>query len=339
MRIRITNRLSLAGTLPVLMLLASGCLTNDWEEKEQYEEKLIQEYLAANNISEDAKTEGGIYYVEKRPGNGSSPVLDDYVVLGYVGYYLDGDYIHETNYDSLKDDWGVAEIFTNFVYGPSKFRYGYSIQGINEGLSLMKEGGKSIMVIPSDKAYYDFQPLVYEIELLRVIPDPVEYEDSVLQVYRDEQGFDATTEYLYKGDTLWFKETLTPDPTDLRTVQENDTVLFRFTGRLVDGFGAEVKDDRIFDTSIGDDVEVINILFKSSGPVIRSGKMLAFPTGLIAAIDSMRAGTHATAVLPYDVAFDDDGLFDSLHGYAIVPQYQTVVYDIEVQEIRPPAGK
>ena len=55
---------------------------------------------------------------------------------------------------------------TYFVYGPLKFEYGFSITGINEGLALMKEGGKAELLLPSDKAFYDFNPMIYEIELL-----------------------------------------------------------------------------------------------------------------------------------------------------------------------------
>ena len=190
------------------------------------------------------------------------------------------------------------------------------------------------MVIPSSLAYFDCKPLVYDIELFKVIKNPVQYEDSVLLVYRDENGFDESTQY----QDIWFRETLTPDPLDIRTVQANDTVLFRFTGKLVDGYGNTVTASRIFDTNT-DDANPLKVVYNTSNLTIKSGKILSVPKGLITALDTMREGTHATVVLPYSQAFDDDGLKDPNYDYIIVPQYQTVVYDIIVEDIRPPAGK
>jgi FKBP-type peptidyl-prolyl cis-trans isomerase len=318
----------LAGILPFLV---SGCLNNEWQQKEDHENELIKNYLKENGITEDQKTEGGIYYVELVPGTGQSPVLNDYVVINYVGRYIENNIILETSYDSLKDDWPLADSYEYYLFGPLKIKFGYSITGLNEGLSLMKEGGKSLLVIPSDKAFYDFNPMTYEVELIKVIKDPVAYEDSVLNEYLTLKGFDTTTFYR----NIYFKETFTPDPGDERTVGPNDTVLMRFTGRLVDGFSGQLADNRVFDTNTDDDNPLKMVFDKA----VISGKILAIPDGLKIAIDSMRVGTHATAILPYEEAFGDDGLYSGTYGYSIVPKYQTVVYDLIVEDIRPGPGK
>jgi hypothetical protein len=57
------------------------------------------------------------------------------------------------------------------------------------------------------------------------------------------------------------------------------------------------------------------------------------------AIDSMRQGTHATAVLPYNEAFGENGLVNSMYYYTVIPRYQTVVYDIIVEAIKPPTSE
>jgi FKBP-type peptidyl-prolyl cis-trans isomerase len=321
--------------LPVLLsLMVSGCLKNEWDEKEQHEKEVIQTYLTDHNITEDQKTEGGIYYVEQVAGTGLSPRNNNYVVINYTGRYLENGSIHETTYDSLKGDWPNASLYSFFVYGPLRFQYGYSIAGINEGLSLMKEGGKASLVIPSDKAFYDFNPLVYDVELIKVIRDPVVYEDSVFHVYLAEKNYDSTMWYISGNDTIYFKETVTPDPNDERTVQAGDTIYFRYNGRLVDGFSPVIKDDRVFDSNM-DQAKPIKYVYGQS--VILSGSMLAFPTGLKLALDTMRSGTHATALLHYKQAFGDKGLFSTIYGYTIVPKYQTVVYDVIVESIRPPS--
>lgn len=322
------------GPIFLLFLMVTGCFKNALEECENLENKLITNYLTVTSISQDQRTPGGIYYVERDAGTGLSPVKDDYILVDFVCRYIETNAIQETSYDSLKDEWTASSVFKDYVYGPMKFKFGYTIAGLNEGIGLMKEGGKATMVIPSSLAYFDCKPLVYDIELLKVIKDPVSYEDSVLLVYRDEYGFDESTAY----KDIWFRETLTPDPSDLRTVQANDTVLFRFTGKLVDGYGSSVVDNRIFDTNT-DDANPLRVVYNATSLTIKSGKILSVPKGLVAALDTMRKGTHATVVLPYTQAFDDDGLKDPKYGYIIVPQYQTVVYDLIVEDIRPPAGK
>lgn len=330
-------------TLPVILLtgftllLAAGCLNNEWEDSQNHEQDMIQNYLQENNIPEESKTAGGIYFVEQDTGYGLAPLKDDYIIINYVGRKIEDNSIHETTYDSLKDEWPAARSYTYYVYGPVKFVFGYSISGLNEGISLMNEGGKATMVIPSDKAFYDFIPYVYDIELIKVIKDPVEYEDSVLLAYRTENGFEDETTKL-KDKNVWFRETVTPDPGDQRTVENNDTVLLRFNGRLVDGFGSELMDNRIFDSNT-DDTNPLKLVFSSTSPKVVSGSILSLPKGLVAAIDTMRIGTHATAVLKYDQAFEDKGLYSTQHGYIIVPKYQTIVYDIVVEDIRSSARK
>ncbi len=87
----------------------SGCVTNDWAEKEQNEKDLIAAYVKDNGITEDQKTENGIYFIEKVAGTGLSPKEDDFVVINYTGRYLEDNRIHETSYDSLKGEWDNAD--------------------------------------------------------------------------------------------------------------------------------------------------------------------------------------------------------------------------------------
>jgi len=320
-------------SLPLLVsVFFTSCVKDDWKESKRAETELLENYLRENNISEDSKTEGGIYFIEEDAGTGLSPANNDYVVINYVGRYLVDGSIHETNYYSLKADWANSQYYTFFVFAPLKFRYGFSIPGINEGLAMMKEGGKATLIIPSDKAFYDFNPLEYEVELLNVIKDPVAWEDSILAVYIAENGYDSTTLF----QNIYFRETLTPNPGDTRTVQPNDTVIFRYTGRYVTGYSGQLNDTVIFDTNTDDMVSLKLVYGKNE---IIKGSILAMPKGLVSALDSMRAGTHATAVLPFTEAFGTDGLVSGIYGYTIVPRYQTVIYDIILEDIRPPLGK
>jgi FKBP-type peptidyl-prolyl cis-trans isomerase FkpA len=332
------HSLILAASL-ISLLLPLACVKDDEEERKRHEKEVIQKYLSDNGVAEDKKTEGGIYFIEETPGNGASPVEGDYVIINYAGKYLEGLKIRETNYDSLKSQWSAAATYENFLFGPSIIPFGQNVSGINEGLSMMREGGKATLIIPSDKAFYDYNPLLYEIELLKVVRNPVTYADSLLEAYLAENGFDASTLMIKGNDTIWFKEILTPDPSDTVTVETNDEVYFRFAGLLIDEFRDTSNDT--FDTNFGLADDPIMLIYGKTK--ISSGSMITpstgFPAGLSMALDSMRQGTHAMAVLPYNQAFGYKGLINSTYRYTIIPTYQHVVYDIILDDIVNPAKK
>jgi FKBP-type peptidyl-prolyl cis-trans isomerase FkpA len=311
------------------VLLLAGCVKNDNEKDKKRENELIKKYLDDNGISTDTKTDGGIYFVEDVAGTGLSPVKNDFVIVNYTGRYLEGNVIHETTYKALESEWPASSTFKDYVYGPAKFQAGYSISGINEGLSLMKEGGKATMVLPSEKAFYDDNPMVYEIELLKVIKDPVASEDLILTAYLNSISYGDTTFYngiYYNEDTVGHGN----------FVASGDTVFFWFKGTLVDAFSGTFTDDRVFDSNFGDAEPLKLVLGKSSA---LSGVILSIPKGLNTALDTLRVDSYAKVVLPYTEAFGDKGLINSVYRYTIVPKYQTVVYYIKIKDIRPGAKK
>jgi FKBP-type peptidyl-prolyl cis-trans isomerase len=329
MMIRI-GRFRLLQLTIVLAFFASGCVNNDWAEKEQKEKDLIAAYMKENGITEEQKTENGIYYIEKKAGTGLSPKEDNFVVINYTGRYIENNRIHETSYDSLKSQWDNAETYEYFVYGPLKFEYGFSIAGINEGLALMKEGGKAELLLPSDKAFYDFNPMVYEIELLKVITD-APHEDSLVMVqYLTQIGWDTTNYYDETG--VYVEETHVADPNDTHYFQSGDTLYFKYEGKLLDGYGSTVKDERVFDSNMGNDKTVKYVHGQQSYE--KGSFMLGFPQALRSSLDTLRLGCTATFVLPWGKAFGDKGLINSQYGYIIVPKYQTVVYNIEAVDLR-----
>ncbi len=318
----------------MLMILAvSGCIKNDWEEKEQKEKDLIAAYMSEHGITEEQRTENGIYFLEEVAGTGLSPKEDDYVIINYTGRYLEGNRIHETSYDSLKDEWDNADNYDYFVYGPLKFEYGYSIAGINEGLSLMKEGGKASLLLPSDKAFYDFNPMIYEIELLKVISDPALDDSLVMEKYLSQAGWDSINNY-YEKTNVYVEETHVANPADDHYFQTADTLFFKYTGKLLDGYGPDVT-ERVFDSNMETNATVKYI---HGQPTYEKGSfMLGFPAALRSSLDTLRLGSRAKFLLPSVTAFGDKGLINSQYGYIIVPKYQTVVYEIEVLDLQSPA--
>jgi FKBP-type peptidyl-prolyl cis-trans isomerase len=312
----------------------SGCVTNDWAEKEQKEKDLIAAYVKDNGISEEQKTENGIYFIEETAGTGLAPKAKDFVVINYTGRYLaDTNHLHETSDITLKDEWENASTYKYFVYGPLKFEYGFSIAGINEGLSLMKEGGKARLIIPSNRAFYDFNPMIYDIELLQVITKASHQDTLVMEEYLNQIGWDTATTHYDKPD-IYVKETHVEDPNDDHYFQAKDILYFKYTGKLLDSYGPTVT-ERVFDSNMETEDTVKYVHGAQSYE--KGSFMLGFPASLRSALDTLRYKSKATFVLPASKAYGDKGLINSQYGYIIVPKYQTVVYDIEVLDLVTPA--
>lgn len=122
----------------------------------------MTKYLSANNISA-SPTATGMYYVEEIAGTGKQAVAGKKVKVHYTGYLLDG-----TKFDSSVDRGEPYE----FGLGQRQV-----IPGWDEGIAMMKEGGKAKLIIPSNLGYGPngsgpippSATLVFDVELVEVI--------------------------------------------------------------------------------------------------------------------------------------------------------------------------
>lgn len=124
------------------------------------EKELIQNYLESKNLQVEP-TESGLYYIETRAGKGKHPEKGMDCTVHYRGTLFDGT-VFDASYDRNKP-------FT-FTLGK-----GQVIAGWDEGIALMKKGGKATLLLPSAIAYGErgagehippFTPLVFEVELI-----------------------------------------------------------------------------------------------------------------------------------------------------------------------------
>mmetsp|Transcript_11238 Transcript_11238/g.16572 ORF Transcript_11238/g.16572 Transcript_11238/m.16572 type:complete len:255 (+) Transcript_11238:72-836(+) len=122
-------------------------------------EKFIANFLDCNE--EAVKTDSGMVYYPMTEGEGKHPTVENTVEVHYHGTLTDG-----TVFDSSVDRGQTIS-----------FPLGAVIKGWQEGLAMMKEGGKATLVIPSDLAYGDngsgdvIPPgatLKFEVELFKV---------------------------------------------------------------------------------------------------------------------------------------------------------------------------
>lgn len=119
------------------------------------------------NYPKAKQTASGMFYSEVAAGTGKTPGKGDMVKVHYKGTLLDG-----TKFDASYDR-----------NEPFKFTIGNGevIPGWDEGLSLMKVGGKAVLIIPSKLGYGAqgsgpipaFSSLVFEVELLDASASPL----------------------------------------------------------------------------------------------------------------------------------------------------------------------
>lgn len=139
----------------ILQERSNGLIDRVKKEGEEY----AKNFLECNEEAE--QTESGLIYCPMKEGDGAMPTVENTVEVHYHGTLTDG-----TVFDSSVDRGQTIS-----------FPLGGVIKGWQEGLAMMKEGGKATLVIPSDIAYGDngsgdvIPPgatLKFEVELFKV---------------------------------------------------------------------------------------------------------------------------------------------------------------------------
>ena len=145
------------------------------EEMRQSEPERIAEYIKEHRYVASKKP-SGLYYIEIVPGKGPRAAEGRSVTVNYTAKLPDGKII-ET---SRREEALKSGIFDSlFEYTPFSFVMGdkATVAGWEEGISYMKQGGKSVLVVPSSLAYGadglediipPYSPVIYEIEVLEV---------------------------------------------------------------------------------------------------------------------------------------------------------------------------
>ena len=132
------------------------------KENAMKENEVIAKYIADKQIT-PSKSSSGLMYIISEPGTGEQAQAGKTVKVHYTGRLLDG-----TKFDSSLDRNDPIEF---------KLGQGMVIKGWDEGIALLKVGGKALLIIPSDLAYGSrgaggvippFSPLTFEVELVSV---------------------------------------------------------------------------------------------------------------------------------------------------------------------------
>lgn len=249
---------------------------------------------AANADAEDVvTTDSGLQYVVLEEGTGASPGPGSMVAVHYTGTLEDG-----TVFDSSRERGQPIE----FPLGR-----GQVIPGWDEGIALMKEGGKARLIIPSELAYGEqgiqgiIPPgatLIFDVELVSVSPPPPPPPEAPTEV--DEADYTTTDSGLKYYD---FEEGSGESP------QQGQMAVVNYTGWLEDG--------TMFDSSLS------------------HGRPFSFPVGLGQVIPgwdegvaSMKVGGKRQLVIPAELGYGERGAGDA------IPPNATLIFEVELLEIQ-----
>jgi peptidylprolyl isomerase len=300
-------KLGLLGILAVSAL--SGCEKNDARELEEQETRLLQQYLASNNINADP-TASGLYYIPIVEGTGMSPRVGTWVEIHYSGELLDGT-VFSTSQEQKAELHGISD--ANFLYGPARLQVGYiGLAGLNEGLQLMKVGGEAKFIIPSSLGFGGFQTgnvpaystLIYTVRLLEAFDDPDQHEQGLIWAYLKRNAFervDSTASGLY----YIRKKVGTGE-----LFMDGDEVDVWYTGKFLDG--------RVFDSNIGGNA--FSLFLPGTGII----------EGWQEGLKLMRNEEEGILIIPYHLAYGPAGRSDQ-YGRIVIPPYMTLVFEMRTE--------
>lgn len=122
------------------------------EEQLAKDLKIIEDYLAENNLTAEKDPSYELYYIITEEGTGDKPANGQKVLVNYVGRFLDGK-AFDTSIESVAKD----ENFYNEAktYKPFEFTLGKRqvILGWDVGIKLLNKGTKATLILPSYMAY------------------------------------------------------------------------------------------------------------------------------------------------------------------------------------------
>ena len=270
--------------------------TTEAESADDASDVFVSEYpevqpLATIIVEGALTTDSGLQYVELLAGDGPAPQEGDIIVMHFVGSLADG-----TEFGNTYEQGEPATV----IFGREQL-----LPGWDEGIGLMKEGGKAQLILPPELAFgaegYGMIPpdsqIILDIEIISVEAPPNPTSVSTDDLVTTDSGLQFAD--LSVGDGL--------EAVDSNTVSTHYTMW--------------VKGDSE-DMYVSSSVNHEPITF-----VIGRGDMV-FP-GWEEGVSGMKPGGIRLLVIPPELALGEQ-------GGGIIPPNATLIMEIELTEVREP---
>jgi len=201
------------------MVSCQKVLENEAEKNYELNEKEIQSYISANNLTMEKSATGLYYKFTATNPTGLKPNIGDQISIHYTLFKLNGVGAKIDSTERLKD-----KPFT-YVYGVNSL-----IPGMDEALSIMRTGDRALLLMnhflafgaQSDNILPAYSALGADVELVKVRNENQQIDD-----YITEKKL-TVTEVTSTG--LRFIQTTTS--TDAK-VAPGDVVRVKYTGKLL----------------------------------------------------------------------------------------------------------
>jgi FKBP-type peptidyl-prolyl cis-trans isomerase FkpA len=129
-----------------------------------YEKVILKQYIESEKLPVNPLP-SGIYYLNMKAGSGKKVEIGDTVTVHYEGRFLNGRFFDSTRRRNQP---------FQFVYGTEW----QVVRGLEEGIGLMREGERSLFILPSESGFGNrgsstgtippFTSLIFEVEILKV---------------------------------------------------------------------------------------------------------------------------------------------------------------------------
>jgi len=248
----------------------------------------IEEYFSINGITDFEKTASGIYYIIHEEGGGQFPTISDVVSVDFQGFLLEGSLFAQ----------GFDETSLVLKVGDSLV-----ISGVEEGVTLVREGGKASLYIPAALAFGDGgngivrpnEPIRLEINSLTIKMTIEEYleENEITDFIETPSGLIYVVDEQGEGEFPEVGQTVTAD----------------YEGFLLGGTK--------FDSSLD--------LGSPLSFIIGTGQVIA---GWDEGMAKFRKGGSGTLYIPSELAYGIDGI-----GSLIGP-YEPLRFEISIVDIQ-----
>jgi len=263
----------------------SGCMKLDDQASFEKEEQQLKEYIVRENIAV-SPTATGLYYIPKTVGTGAKPNKCDTISINYTGALLDG-----TVFDQSEPGKPLT-----FILGKRQV-----ITGMEEGVLLMKQGGKARLIIPSKLGYGYYQvgnippysTLIFDIEIVSAKTGSIPFNIEGKQVNTTTSGLNYI---VVEQDTIGKKAV------------QGSTVIVQYVAYLQDGtiFDASKLQDKEFTYDIGFDNGI---------------------KGWDEGLKLMREGDKFRFIIPPNLAYGEQGV------PPVVPANATLTFDVTLVKV------
>jgi FKBP-type peptidyl-prolyl cis-trans isomerase len=298
-----------------------SCSKDDNSDQIQHEDWVLEDYLRTFYPNAQP-TASGLYIMCDNKGTGITPSADDYILFNYTLRYAETRNIFDTSWKSVATDLGIAARTSISFNGPLKVKLSSMYAGMREALMSMQEGDSARLIIPSSLFKNDYNPIVADITLIKVIPNPVQFEkEQLAQFLKDSCNLTLadSTKTDFTGIYI--------DPNPARTVEG--------TGNLpADTSEVTVKYSLFFLPYA--DGKYLNL----GSQAIESNSLTftindaAVIEGFLGAVKRMKKGGKMRVILPYTKSYGEFRYPLDPSARMTVPPYTTLIYDLELTEMK-----